>query len=188
MIIARARRAGKTTELVKVSAATGRYILAANRPQCETICKIANDLGVSIPYPITVSELRRSGNYTFGSSIKRDGLLVDELMMVLEALVDVKIKGATISLDDKKSDKKIKTHYLKIAPVFYEAVISGKKKFEIRVNDRNFLEGDHLVLREFEDEEYTGNEIEVLVTYIPDFPLPDNYVVMGIELYKEDSQ
>lgn len=75
----------------------------------------------------------------------------------------------------------MKTHHLKIAPVFYQDVISGKKKFEIRVNDRNFLEGDHLVLREFEDGEYTGNEVEVLVTYIPDFPLPDNYVVMGIE-------
>lgn len=71
-------------------------------------------------------------------------------------------------------------HHLKIAPVFYRDVISGKKKFEIRVNDRNFLEGDHLVLREFEDGEYTGNEVEVLVTYIPDFPLPGNYVVMGI--------
>lgn len=79
----------------------------------------------------------------------------------------------------------MKTHYLKIAPVFYEAVLSGKKKFEIRVNDRNFLEGDHLVLREFEDGEYTDNEIEVLVTYIPDFPLPDNYVVMGIEFSEE---
>lgn len=75
----------------------------------------------------------------------------------------------------------MKTHYLKIAPVFYEAVILGKKKFEIRVNDRNFLEGDHLILREFENGSYTGNEIEVLITYIPDFPLPDNYVVMGIE-------
>lgn len=82
----------------------------------------------------------------------------------------------------------MKTHYLKIAPVFYEAVISGKKKFEIRVNDRNFLEGDHLRLREFEDGKYTGNEVEVLVTYIPDFPLPDNYVVMGIELIEEEAE
>ncbi|WP_375179883.1 DUF3850 domain-containing protein [Enterococcus rotai] len=82
----------------------------------------------------------------------------------------------------------MKTHYLKIAPVFYEAVISGKKKFEIRVNDRNFLEGDHLILQEFEDGEYTGNEVEVLVTYIPDFPLPDDYVVMGIELMKEEAE
>lgn len=79
-------------------------------------------------------------------------------------------------------------HHLKIAPVFYRDVISGKKKFEIRVNDRNFLEGDHLILREFEDGEYTGNEVEVLVTYIPDFPLPDDYVVMGIELYKEEAE
>lgn len=72
-------------------------------------------------------------------------------------------------------------HHLKIAPVFYHDVVSGKKKFEIRVNDRNFLEGDHLILQEFEDGEYTGNELEVMVTYIPDFTLPGNYVVMGIE-------
>ncbi|MBO0473265.1 DUF3850 domain-containing protein [Enterococcus ureasiticus] len=72
-------------------------------------------------------------------------------------------------------------HHLKIAPVFYRDVVSGKKKFEIRVNDRNFLEGDHLILQEFENGKYTGNEIEVLITYIPNFQLLDDYVVMGIE-------
>lgn len=44
----------------------------------------------------------------------------------------------------------MKIHELKIWPEFFDAVDSGKKKFDVRKNDRGFKEGDVLVLREFE--------------------------------------
>lgn len=40
-------------------------------------------------------------------------------------------------------------HHLKIKQEYYEAVISGRKPFEIRNNDRNFHIGDLVHLEEF---------------------------------------
>ncbi len=37
-------------------------------------------------------------------------------------------------------------HELKIIPDFFEAVASGKKKFEVRYDDRGYQAGDELIL------------------------------------------
>ena len=73
-------------------------------------------------------------------------------------------------------------HRLKIWPEFFEAVLSGKKTFEIRKNDRDYQVNDLLLLQEYnpETEEYTGRELLVEVTYITDFGQPENQVVMSI--------
>lgn len=59
-------------------------------------------------------------------------------------------------------------HELKILPHFFTDVISGKKTFEIRKNDRPFHEGDLLALNEFDAERkcYTGNSCLVYIDYI----------------------
>lgn len=59
-------------------------------------------------------------------------------------------------------------HELKILPHFFNDVISGKKTFEIRKNDRPFHEGDLLALNEFNAETkcYTGNSCLVYIDYI----------------------
>lgn len=51
--------------------------------------------------------------------------------------------------------------------MFYECVASGKKKFELRVNDRNYAVGDMLLLREYAFE-YTGKAILCKVLYCLD--------------------
>ena len=45
------------------------------------------------------------------------------------------------------------THHVKIAPIHYEEIASGRKNFEIRFNDRNYKVGDIVAL-----EEYLGKE------------------------------
>ncbi|AAO81236.1 replicase [Enterococcus faecalis EnGen0252] len=101
-IIARDRGTGKTTELVKESARTGQYILASNKSHVRAIEQIAKKAGVTIPYPVTVDEIVSMDRFTCASSIQRDGLLVDEAIMVLSKLIGLKITGATISLEGEQ--------------------------------------------------------------------------------------
>ena len=75
-------------------------------------------------------------------------------------------------------------HGLKIAPKYFEKVVSKEKSFEVRYNDRNFQVGDILKLMEYTEGSYTGCSVYVKVTYIlHDFEgLQSNYVVLSIEL------
>ncbi len=61
-----------------------------------------------------------------------------------------------------------KEHDLKIWSLHFEAVLSGKKKAEHRVNDRDFQVGDTLLLREVTQPkcEYTGRKTYVTITHI----------------------
>lgn len=63
----------------------------------------------------------------------------------------------------------------KIWPKFFEAVKSGKKKFEVRVADFNIKEGDTLILEEWDPQTktYTGRTITKKAGYILKFKLND---------------
>jgi ASC-1-like (ASCH) protein len=76
------------------------------------------------------------------------------------------------------------THGLKIHPEYYKAVVTGKKTFEIRKNDRDYHVGDKLFLNEFDPikQEFSGRRTRVIVTYLTDYAQVDNYVVMGFEI------
>lgn len=75
-------------------------------------------------------------------------------------------------------------HGLKIAPKYFEKVVSKEKSFEVRYDDRNFKVGDVLKLMEYTEGSYTGRSIYAKVTYIlRDFEgLQPNFVVLSIEL------
>lgn len=81
------------------------------------------------------------------------------------------------------------THYLKTWPKQFIAVLTGDKRHEVRVNDRDFKAGDVLQLQEYDPDTklYTGNEVPVRVTYITyggTFGLPENLAVMSIGPYR----
>jgi hypothetical protein len=67
-------------------------------------------------------------------------------------------------------------------------VAEGRKRFEVRKDDRTFEVGDTLVLREWDDiatERYTGRQVRVQVTYLMpggQFGVMHGYVVLGVEL------
>ena len=100
-------------------------------------------------------------------------------------------------------------HELKTWPEFFQAMVDGRKQFELRRNDRDFQVGDELLLREwgpinysheenksqtFGDGAYTGREALVRVDYVMGSedtafvsrgyenvpPLAPGYVIMGV--------
>ena len=87
-------------------------------------------------------------------------------------------------------------HDLKIWPPFFEHVVSGRKTFDVRRDDRNFKLGDTVLLREWEPKErghqdspyYTGREHRMRISYIlnprpgrdPDCGLVPGFVVLGL--------
>lgn len=82
----------------------------------------------------------------------------------------------------------MKTHELKILPEYFEAVTSGRKKFEIRKNDRDYKVGDRLYLRGWNGENFTGDSYKAEVTYITDYAQKDGYVVLGIKGLEEENE
>lgn len=79
-------------------------------------------------------------------------------------------------------------HKLKTYKEYYEEVVSGRKTFEIRKNDRNFQVADILILEEVEfikgETIPTGNSVKVEVTYILNdgvFGLDSQYCIMSIK-------
>ena len=78
-------------------------------------------------------------------------------------------------------------HKLKILSRYYEAILQGKKTFEVRKDDRPFQEGDTLLLQETVTPNgcgYTGREMKVDVTYIlrDSEYVKDGYCIMGIKI------
>ncbi len=61
----------------------------------------------------------------------------------------------------------------KIWPEYFEEVASGKKNFEVRLNDFDISEGDTFVLEEWDPKtkSYTDRSIEKKVTYVRKFKI-----------------
>ena len=80
-----------------------------------------------------------------------------------------------------------KTHELKIYPKYFEAILDGKKTFEIRKDDRDFQVGDSIVLKEWVNIKYSGREIQALFKYLLDdafIGLAEGYVAFSLGILK----
>lgn len=91
-------------------------------------------------------------------------------------------KKLDAALSDNKPDHK--THEIKIAAMYYEDVISGKKSFELRKNDRGYKQGDKLNMLEFKDGKHTGRIINADIVYmLEDYTgLAEGYCILGIQV------
>ncbi len=76
-----------------------------------------------------------------------------------------------------------RVHRLKTWPEYFKSVVSGRKTFEIRKNDRDFKVGDHLELQEYYPVGgFSGRVIIKTVSYVLDDPtfLKEGYVALGL--------
>ena len=73
----------------------------------------------------------------------------------------------------------------KILPEYFEAVIHGKKTFEIRKDEDDIQVGDAIILKEWDGEKYTGRETGRNISYVlrnvPQYGLSDGYCIMSWE-------
>lgn len=87
-----------------------------------------------------------------------------------------------MTTEQKENEETAMHHKLKIEPAFFNAVVRGDKKHEIRDNsDRGFQAHDTVLLQEF-DGEYTGKEQLIEITYVSNFMQKENYVVFSFRL------
>ncbi len=66
----------------------------------------------------------------------------------------------------------------KVLPEYFQDILDGKKKYELRLNDFDIEPGDTLVLEEYTSADHdtrqaTGRVIEKQVTYLRKFKLQD---------------
>lgn len=74
-------------------------------------------------------------------------------------------------------------HSLKCWPENFSPLMSYKKTFEIRKNDRDFRAGDYLLINEYDPNKklYTGRMEKRKVSYLTDFKQRKGYIVMGLQ-------
>lgn len=90
------RHSGKTIELIKESARTGTYIMAANKERARYLFDFAKKLGIDIPYPVTPEEYFR--NRFDGSIIRKKGIYVDDADDVLQKIFgEIPIRAVSIT-------------------------------------------------------------------------------------------
>lgn len=76
------------------------------------------------------------------------------------------------------------THELKILPQYFWQVWHGNKTFELRKDDRNYMVGDKLLLKEFKNGLFTGCQTLRTITYILKgglYGLEEGYVILAIK-------
>lgn len=70
----------------------------------------------------------------------------------------------------------------KIRPIYFSAIASGVKKFELRKDEDNISVGDIVYLHEY-DGEYTGRFLSVKVEYVlrdcEEYGLRSGYCIFG---------
>ena len=77
-----------------------------------------------------------------------------------------------------------KTHEIKIVTSYWDDIVTGKKTFELRKNDRGYKVGDKLKMLEIRAGKFTGRTIEADIVYmLEDYTgLSEGYCILGIKV------
>lgn len=84
-------------------------------------------------------------------------------------------------------------HIIKILKPYADAVVEGRKTFEVRLNDRGYNCGDFVQFRVFEDglqwRNHPLTDMTFRITYVHSgLGLQEGYVVFGIEKVEEGTE
>lgn len=99
------RGAGKTTELINLSAETGWYIVTPTRERADWLFRYAQELGKNIPFPTSFSEYM--ANKPVGCFVK--GILIDDADDILTKIFSgFEIKAITMT-DENTEGNSLRT-------------------------------------------------------------------------------
>lgn len=84
------RVSGKSTKAIKASSETGVVIVTPNEKMAAFLNKQANELGYSIPRPISIYQY-------LDMKVKPENIIIDELESVLRCMIPSKIELVTIT-------------------------------------------------------------------------------------------
>src|SRR5258705_5411646 len=95
------------------------------------------------------------------------------------------------------SNTDIRWHEMKSQPQFFSEILAGRKTHDLRQADRSFRVGDLIRLREWlpDQEQYTGREAILEVTYITDCNSPcanspaalhPDFCILSVKNYRKD--
>lgn len=87
------RGKGKTTELIKMSAETGDYIVVGSLDECSFVSDMARKLGYNIPFPISYQEFVNKQYHAKG--IK--GFLIDNVERLVQYMSNVPVNAITLN-------------------------------------------------------------------------------------------
>lgn len=74
-----------------------------------------------------------------------------------------------------------RTHDLKIQQCYLDNILSGRKRFEIRRNDRDFQVGDWMKLQSIDG----TNGVQCKIIYISSYEQKEGFVVIGFTIGDE---
>ena len=80
----------------------------------------------------------------------------------------------------------MKMHLLKINSIYYEQVMFGRKKAELRKNDRDFKVGDLIHFTRIDGSEYEELNMFIITHILPVrdiMPDSEDYVMLSIDKY-----
>ena len=93
-------RCGKTTEAIKLSAKKFAYIVCMNMEEVDRVSRMARDMGLDIPQPITFFDLIQRRYY--GEGIK--GFIIDNADVLLQRLCEnVPLLAITLTKENEKT-------------------------------------------------------------------------------------
>jgi len=97
-IIYKPRQLGKTTEIIKLSAKNGGYIVCMSHSEAERVFQQARTMKLNIPFPITFHEFI-TGEY-YGKGIK--SFLIDNAEILLQQISRVPIEAISFTIQSSK--------------------------------------------------------------------------------------
>lgn len=87
-IVIGGRQTGRTTRMIKKAAENNIYIVVANSVRAKIVNEMARSMGLSIPYPVTVWELKQKN--LIGRRYIRE-VYIDDADAVLEEFIGIHV-------------------------------------------------------------------------------------------------